>query len=140
MVFACKSPFVGGQIHSLAKRETMSAMSGEQRKPGRPRKFGQGRINATVRFTPENHAAVRIAAETQGRSVSEEVEVRVQQSFQNEALIPVLEALLARQARAGTVLAGWLATELRAIGVDETIATRLSEMIKAYFGRERGKP
>lgn len=110
-------------------------MAGEQRKPGRPRK--QGRINATVRFTPEQYAAVRISAETHGRSVSEEVEVRIHASFQNADLIPVLRALLDKQARAGTVLAGWLATELRAHGVDENVATRFGELVKAYFGREQ---
>jgi Arc-like DNA binding domain len=116
----------------------MSAMAGEQRKPGRPR--SQGRINATVRFTPETYEAVRTAAKVQGRSISEEIENRIQQSFQNEALIPVLNALLAKEGRAGEVLSGWLATELRALPpgpVDESLATRFGEVVKAYFGREK---
>jgi hypothetical protein len=50
----------------------------ERRKPGRPRKFGQGRINATVRFTPKTYDALKTAADSNGRSVSEEVEKRIE--------------------------------------------------------------
>jgi hypothetical protein len=51
------------------------------RKPGRPRKYRPGRINATVRFTAETYAALRAEAEKQGRSMSEEVEFRIEFSF-----------------------------------------------------------
>jgi hypothetical protein len=115
----------------------MSATAGEQRKPGRPRKFGEGRVNYTGRLSAETYAAVRTAAMVQGRSISEEIENRIQQSFQNEALIPVLNALLAKEGRAGEVLSGWLATECRAHGVDESLATRFGVVVKAYFGREK---
>jgi hypothetical protein len=47
---------------------------GERRKPGRPRKFGQGRINATIRFTAGRYAELKVAADATGRSVSEQVE------------------------------------------------------------------
>jgi alcohol dehydrogenase class IV len=50
----------------------------EPRKPGRPRKFGQGRINATVRFTQERYRDLKAAADVSGRSVSEEVEARIE--------------------------------------------------------------
>jgi hypothetical protein len=56
------------------------------RKPGRPRKYGQGRINATVRFTADRYAALKMEAEKSGRSVSEEVEQRIERSFTNDAL------------------------------------------------------
>jgi hypothetical protein len=56
------------------------------RKPGRPRKFGQGRINATVRFTPERYAKLKELADDSGRSVSEEVEARVERSFTDDRL------------------------------------------------------
>lgn len=56
---------------------TAAATTG--RKPGRPRKYGQGRINATVRFTPERYAALKAKAEKAGRSVSEEVEHQIEQ-------------------------------------------------------------
>jgi hypothetical protein len=65
----------------------MKDAAGEpRRKPGRPRKYGQGRINATVRFTPERYAALKKAADEAGRSVSEEVEARIERSFQNDVL------------------------------------------------------
>jgi hypothetical protein len=50
-----------------------------RRKPGRPRKYGQGRINATVRFTPERHAELQTEADQRGRSFSEQVEHVVEQ-------------------------------------------------------------
>ena len=49
------------------------------RKPGRPRRYAPGRINATVRFTPERYAALKAEAEKAGRSVSEEVEYKIEQ-------------------------------------------------------------
>jgi hypothetical protein len=61
-------------------------MTNERKKPGRPRKFGQGRINATVRFTPDRYAALKQAAANKGRSVSEEVEARVEESILEESL------------------------------------------------------
>jgi hypothetical protein len=63
------------------------------RKPGRPRKYGQGRINATVRFTPEQYAALRAEADRHGRSVSEEVEIRIAESFNSGTLQDALATL-----------------------------------------------
>jgi hypothetical protein len=51
-----------------------------RRKPGRPRKYGQGRVNATVRFTPERYAELRAEADQNGRSVSEQIEHMVEQT------------------------------------------------------------
>jgi hypothetical protein len=51
-----------------------------RRKPGRPRKYGQGRINATVRFTPERYAELQAEADQKGRSLSEQVEHMVEQT------------------------------------------------------------
>jgi uncharacterized hydantoinase/oxoprolinase family protein len=65
----------------------------ERRKPGRPRKYGQGRINATVRFTPERHAALKAAADGVGRSISEEVEARIERSFSNDVLKEIQRGL-----------------------------------------------
>jgi hypothetical protein len=64
--------------------------------PGRPRKFGQGRINLTVRSTPERHAALKAAAATSGRSVSEEVEARLERLAQWEGLFKSEQAMIAR--------------------------------------------
>lgn len=61
-----------------------TAAVNEGRRPGRPRKYGQGRINATVRFTPERYAALKAEADRQGRSISEEVERRIDQTFADD--------------------------------------------------------
>jgi TraY domain len=58
--------------------------SGERRRPGRPR--GQGRINTTVRFSAATHAELRVAADASGRSVSEEVEFRIEDYRRIEVL------------------------------------------------------
>ena len=50
-----------------------------QRGPGRPR--GQGRRTTTVQFTEKVYARLRKEADKAGRSVSEEVEQRVERSF-----------------------------------------------------------
>jgi hypothetical protein len=54
--------------------------SGERRGPGRPRKFPPGRVKAAVRFTPARYADLKAAAASHGRSVSEEVEARVERA------------------------------------------------------------
>ena len=59
----------------------MTAMmmeSGERRGPGRPRRYPRGRINAAVRLTPTRYAALRAAAVAAGRSLSEEIEHRIE--------------------------------------------------------------
>jgi hypothetical protein len=56
------------------------------RKPGRPRKYAVGRPHATVRFTPARYAVLKAEAEKNGRSLSEEVEARVERSFTDEVL------------------------------------------------------
>lgn len=57
----------------------------------RPRKHGQGRINATVRFTPQRHEELKAAAEASGRSVSEEVEFRIERLASYEKLIELFD-------------------------------------------------
>ena len=57
------------------------------RKPGRPRKFGRGRIKATVRFTPERYEELRIEADHNGRSISEQVEYMIEQTRLLRALV-----------------------------------------------------
>jgi hypothetical protein len=62
----------------------------KRRKPGRPRKYGEGRINATVRFTPETYAELKAAADQNRRSVSEEVEARVERARQYDQTLEAL--------------------------------------------------
>jgi hypothetical protein len=59
----------------------VTAKDSPTRKPGRPRKYAAGRPHATVRFTPGRYAALKAEAEKNGRSMSEEVEHRVELSF-----------------------------------------------------------
>ena len=65
----------------------------EARKPGRPRKYGAGRIHATVRFTAERYAELKAAADDKGRSVSEEVEGRVERTFEQDKFKHIREQL-----------------------------------------------
>src|SRR5262245_45341568 len=58
---------------------TATPTKATRRVQGRPRKFEQGRRYATVRFTPERYEALRRAAESAGRSVSEQVEFTIEQ-------------------------------------------------------------
>jgi hypothetical protein len=46
-----------------------------------------------VRFTPERYAALKAEADTNGRSISEEVERRIDESFTGKALQDVLATL-----------------------------------------------
>ena len=46
----------------------------ERRKPGRPRKFEQGRMKAAVRVRPKTYAVLKAASDSNRRSVSEEIE------------------------------------------------------------------
>ena len=61
--------------------------SDARKKPGRPRKYTPGRINATVRFTARRYAELKAAAEAEGRSISEEVEYRIMASFTENELL-----------------------------------------------------
>ena len=106
------------------------------RRPGRPRKYDQGRVRATCRFTPEAYARLKQTADNQRRSISEEVEARIERTFQDEGLAPVLKTVIARQARGGTVLAGVLADELRDKGLDASFVDKWVALVKAYFGTE----
>ena len=49
-----------------------------------PKKSGRGRKNITVRFTPERFAEIKIAADASGKSLSEEIEDRVERLFQED--------------------------------------------------------
>jgi hypothetical protein len=48
------------------------------RPPGRPRKFAEGRVHATVRLTPQLYADIKEKADAARRSISEEVEARLE--------------------------------------------------------------
>ena len=58
----------------------------ERRKPGRPRKFEQGRIKAAVRVRPKTYAVLKAASDSNRRSVSEEIETKLEESSLSESL------------------------------------------------------
>lgn len=81
-------------------------MKEPRRKPGRPgREPAPGeRVGLSLRVTPQTKRALDAAAESQGRSLSQEAEVRLERSFQAEDLLPqLLEAAFGRQ-QAGLLL------------------------------------
>ena len=57
----------------------------ERKRIGRPPKYGQGRITSTVRHTPERYADLKAAAEQAGRSISEEIEYRLERDARADA-------------------------------------------------------
>jgi hypothetical protein len=89
------------------------------RKPGRPRKYGQGRINATVRFTPKRYAALKSAAKKSGRSVSEEVETRIERSFSNDVLAGIERGLADIRSNMDGIMAELLQKAAERIGDHE---------------------
>ena len=66
----------------------------EGRRLGRPRKFGQGRINATIRFTPKRYAEIKKAADSNGRSVSEQVETMIEELHHIRSTLAALRTVL----------------------------------------------
>ena len=69
-----------------------------RRPPGRPRRHAPGRINATVRFSPSRHQDLKKAAEAAGRSVSEEVEHRMERLAHYEMVIAEVKEWQAKMA------------------------------------------
>lgn len=71
----------------------------EVRKPGRPRKFAGGRINATIRFTPERYAEIKKTADDNRRSVSEQVEAMIEELLHTNTVLAALGTSGAAQER-----------------------------------------
>jgi predicted DNA-binding protein len=53
----------------------------QPRKKGRPARSGQGRMSLHVRFTPERMEMLKVLADRNGRSLSEQVEYVVERYF-----------------------------------------------------------
>jgi hypothetical protein len=64
-----------------------------RRPPGRPRRYAPGRINLTLRVTPQRHEDLKASAIANGRSISEEIEVRVERSFTGDLLEEIRRGL-----------------------------------------------
>jgi hypothetical protein len=115
-------------------------MKSTERKPGRPVLPDDQRKGRVVKFRSRGDLVAKIqeAAAASG-PVSQEIEHRLQQSFelaaQVKSLNEMLDGMVARSARQGRVVAGWIADELRSRGLDEGNTKELTGLIRDYFGR-----
>ena len=117
----------------------MTSQESERRKPGRPRRYGQGRINATVRFTPERYADLKAAAEEQRRSISEEVEARVERSFTEAAFAKMNQDLQAIGSEMGEIAGELLNKAMARIAELEKAQTINEEAIERAVTRALAK-
>jgi hypothetical protein len=76
------------------------------RPPGRPRKFAEGRVQATVRLSPQRHADLKGKADAARRSVSEEIEARLERLAAYDSVLAAMGSSLDR------IKAGSLEAEL----------------------------
>jgi hypothetical protein len=72
------------------------------RPPGRPRKFAEGRVHATVRLTPQRHADLKGKADAARRSVSEEIEARLERLAAQDSVLAAMGSSL-EQIKAGSL-------------------------------------
>ena len=117
----------------------MTSEESERRKPGRPRRYGQGRINATVRFTPERYADLKAAADDQRRSISEEVEARVERSFTEAAFAKMTQDLQAIGSEMGEIEGELLNKAMARIAELEKAQTINEEAIERAVTRALAK-
>jgi hypothetical protein len=107
------------------------------RKPGRPRRYGPGRRNATIRFTAERYAALKAEADKAGRSVSEQVETIVEQaSTVSTAVATTVHELRANDYTLGSpVFGGKEEVVARINKLEETVA-RVETLLRRALGEE----
>jgi hypothetical protein len=74
-------------------------------------------------------------AERHHTSLNNEIVLRLQDSLEHKEPSQVVQGMIAKLQREGSVLAGWLENELRAIGVDEEKARSLTKTLRDYLGR-----
>jgi hypothetical protein len=81
------------------------------------------------------------------RSMNSEIIDRLERSFENEDAAPQiktltedLNALVAKEARTGRVIAGWISDELKKMDFDEAKTKELADLIRAYFGSRTQTP
>jgi hypothetical protein len=86
-------------------------MNGHKPRSGRPgREPVEGeRVGLSLRVTPRTKRALDAAAEDNGKSLSQEAEARLEQSFRDEGLLPqILDGAYGRQTSGLLLLLGWL--------------------------------
>ena len=89
-------------------------MQSPKRKTGRPGREPEPgeRVGLSLRVTPEMKRALDAAAESSGRSLSQEAEARLERSFQNEELLPqLLQIARGRQLAAVLQIIGYVMKE-----------------------------
>jgi hypothetical protein len=74
-----------------------------RRKPGRPRRYANGRAHITARLTPQTYAAVKRRAEETRRSISEMVEHLVERAITYDDLNDLMSAMRAALERGVTI-------------------------------------
>ena len=103
----------------------------ERRPPGRPRKYGPGRITSTVRHTPALYAELEAAAEQAGRSISEQVEFELEELRRVTPALDKLDGdLEALKASQGTLIERSEAKIKRLEGIIEGFRTPLDALVK----------
>jgi hypothetical protein len=88
----------------------------------------------TFRIRENLRRRLEKAAQRSGTSMNIELAARLEASFQNEDLVPVLNALVAKEARAGGIVADMVTRELRALGIDHAKVDEVAGLIRAYMG------
>ena len=86
-------------------------MNGHKPRPGRPsREPAEGeRVGLSLRVTPRTKRALDAAAENNGKSLSQEAEARIDQTFRDERLLPQTLDLAYGPRNSGLLfLIGWL--------------------------------
>jgi hypothetical protein len=115
----------------------------------------QRRIRQTgVRLPEDLCLKLEREAKRHGVSFNREVQMRLEDSLENKdapraldtiqqdmrgtweryTKLEMIEAVVAKYQRQGTVLQGWLQNELRARGMDDENARQIAAIAKAYLG------
>jgi hypothetical protein len=98
-------------------------------------------VQVNLRMRESLRRKLEKAAADANNSLNTEMVERLENSFQNEDLLPrlnqlneMLHAINAKHAREGRVLAGWMSDELRKKGLDEADTKDLVDLVRAYLG------
>jgi DNA repair exonuclease SbcCD ATPase subunit len=109
--------------------------TGERKRAGRPRKYGQGRITSTVRHTPQLYAELKAAAEEAGRSISEQVEFELEELRRVGPKLDKLDRdLEAYKADEDRLVEKYEAKIKRLEGTIEAFKTTLEALVKLVTG------
>jgi hypothetical protein len=113
--------------------------TGERRKPGRPRKYAQGRQQAAARFTPARYRDLAAAAEASARSISEEIEHRIEKSFSEDRLAEIARGVMEFNGELASIANELLQKALARIKELERELTLNEEMVERAVTRALGK-